>query len=81
MSRLRQLNPLLRVSSLKDDVLRPYRHAEDIARYAEGLRQAGLPESLRSHAARTRRQGESATSANGTKRTCGERQFMSAPQG
>jgi hypothetical protein len=44
VARLRQLNPSLRVSNLKTDVLGPYRHAEDIARYAEGLRKAGLPE-------------------------------------
>jgi adenylate cyclase len=43
MARLRQLNPTLRVSNLKD-VLSPYRHAEDLSRYEEGLRQAGLPE-------------------------------------
>jgi TolB-like protein len=43
VSRLRQLNPALRVSTLKD-VLGPYRHAEAISRYEEGLRQAGLPE-------------------------------------
>jgi hypothetical protein len=42
VARLRQLNPALRVSSLKD-VLGPYRHA-DVSRYEEGLRQAGLPE-------------------------------------
>jgi hypothetical protein len=41
--RLRQLNPALRVSSLKD-VLGPYRHAEDLSRYEEALWQAGLPE-------------------------------------
>jgi adenylate cyclase len=41
--RLRQLNPALRVSTLKD-VLGPYRRAEDLSRYQEGLRQAGLPE-------------------------------------
>jgi adenylate cyclase len=41
--RLRQLNPTLRVSNLKD-VLGPYRNAEDLSRYEEGLRQAGLPE-------------------------------------
>jgi hypothetical protein len=39
----RLLNPALRVSDFKD-VLGPYRHAEDLAQYAEGLRQAGLPE-------------------------------------
>jgi hypothetical protein len=33
----------LRVSNLKD-VLSPYRRAEDLSRYEEGLRQAGLPE-------------------------------------
>jgi adenylate cyclase len=43
MARLRQLNHTLRVSNLKD-VLGPYRRAEDLARYEEGLRQAGLPE-------------------------------------
>jgi adenylate cyclase len=41
--RLRQLNPALRVSTLKD-VLGPYRQAEDLSRYEQGLRQAGLPE-------------------------------------
>ncbi len=41
--RLRQLNPALRVSTLKD-VRGPYRRAEDVSRYEEGLRQAGLPE-------------------------------------
>jgi adenylate cyclase len=40
---LRQLNPALRVSALKD-VLGPYRRAEDLLRLEEGLRQAGLPE-------------------------------------
>jgi tetratricopeptide (TPR) repeat protein len=43
VSRLRQLNPTLRVSNLKD-VLGPYRRAEDLSRYEEGLRQAGLPD-------------------------------------
>ncbi len=43
MARLRQLNPALRVSNLKD-VRGPYRRAEDLSRYEEGLRQAGLPE-------------------------------------
>ena len=43
MARLRQLNPTLCVSNLKD-VLGPYQHAEDFARYADGLRRAGLPE-------------------------------------
>jgi TolB-like protein/class 3 adenylate cyclase len=42
LARLRQLSPALRVSSLKN-VLGPYRH-EDLSRYEEGLRQAGLPE-------------------------------------
>ncbi|MBP2433914.1 hypothetical protein ABIE91_001165 [Bradyrhizobium elkanii] len=40
--RLRKLNPTLRVSNLKN-VLGPYRRAEDISRYEEGLRRAGLP--------------------------------------
>jgi adenylate cyclase len=43
VARLRKLNPALRVSNLKD-VLGPYRHAEDLSRYEEALRQAGLPE-------------------------------------
>jgi len=43
VARLRQLIPSLRVSNLKD-VLGPYRHAENLSRYEEGLRQAGLPE-------------------------------------
>ena len=43
MVRLRQLNPALRVSNLKD-ILSPFRRAEDLSRYEEGLRQAGLPE-------------------------------------
>jgi TolB-like protein/tetratricopeptide (TPR) repeat protein len=43
IARLRQLNPALCVSSLKD-VRGPYRRAEDLSQYEEGLRQAGLPE-------------------------------------
>jgi tetratricopeptide (TPR) repeat protein len=43
VARLRQLNPALRVSTLKD-VVGPFRRAEDLSRYEEGLRQAGLPE-------------------------------------
>ncbi|HEY3229509.1 MAG TPA: tetratricopeptide repeat protein, partial [Roseiflexaceae bacterium] len=43
MARLRQVNPALRVSTLKD-VVGPYRRAEDLSRFEEGLRQAGLPE-------------------------------------
>ena len=43
VARLRQLNPTLRVSTLKD-VLGPFRRAEDLLRYEEGLRRAGLPE-------------------------------------
>jgi len=39
----RQLNPALRVSSRRD-VLGPYRRPEDVARYEEGLRRAGLAE-------------------------------------
>jgi TolB-like protein/class 3 adenylate cyclase len=42
-ARLHRINPALRVSNLKD-VLGPYRRAEDLARYEEGLRKAGLPE-------------------------------------
>ena len=43
MARLRQLNPALRISNLKE-VLPPFRRAEDLLRLEEGLRQAGLPE-------------------------------------
>jgi adenylate cyclase len=43
MARLRQLNPALRISNLKD-VLPPIRRAEDLSRYEEALRRAGLPE-------------------------------------
>ena len=43
MTRLRQLYPALRVSTLKD-VQGPYRRAEDLLLMEEGLRQAGLPE-------------------------------------
>jgi adenylate cyclase len=42
VARLRQLNPALRVSNLKD-LIGPWR-AEDLSRLEEGLRQAGLPE-------------------------------------
>jgi hypothetical protein len=42
MARLRQIDPKLRVSDLK--VLTPFRRLEDITRYEEGLRKAGLPE-------------------------------------
>jgi hypothetical protein len=42
VARLRQLNPTLRVSTLKD-ALGPW-HADDLSRYEEGLRLAGLPE-------------------------------------
>ncbi len=42
MERLRQMDPALRVSNLKDRI--PLRRPEDFARYAEGLRKAGLPE-------------------------------------
>ncbi len=41
-TRLRQLDPALRVANLKG-ALGPYR-PEDLARYEEGLRKAGLPE-------------------------------------
>jgi TolB-like protein/class 3 adenylate cyclase len=42
MARLRQLNPALRCSNLK--ALIPLRRPEDFARWADGLRKAGLPE-------------------------------------
>jgi len=43
LARLRLLHPTLRVSNLRDR-LGPYRRPEDVARYEEGLRKAGLPE-------------------------------------
>jgi TolB-like protein len=42
--RLRQIDPSRRISNLTD-VLGPYRRPEDVAKYEEGLRKAGLPES------------------------------------
>jgi adenylate cyclase len=42
VARLRQLNPALRVSNLKD-VLGPYQQAKHVEQYQEGLRRAGLP--------------------------------------
>jgi len=43
LARLRELDPALRISNLRDR-LGPFRRPEDIARYEEGLRRAGLPE-------------------------------------
>jgi TolB-like protein len=42
VARLRQIDPTLRVSNLKD--LTPLQRPEDIAKYNEGMRLAGLPE-------------------------------------
>jgi hypothetical protein len=42
MARLRELNPTLRMSNLKD--LLPILRPEDLQRWAEGMRKAGLPE-------------------------------------
>src|SRR5262249_40018922 len=42
MGRMRQIDPALRIATLAD--FYPFRTAEDCARYAEGLRKAGLPE-------------------------------------
>ena len=42
VTRLRELNPTLLVSNVKDG-LGPYQKAENVSRYEEGLRQAGLP--------------------------------------
>jgi TolB-like protein/Tfp pilus assembly protein PilF len=42
MERLRQIDPALRVSNLRN--LTPLRRPEDMARYAEAMRKAGLPE-------------------------------------
>ena len=43
VARLRPLAPALRVSNLRD-TMGPHRRPEDVARYEEGLRKAGLPE-------------------------------------
>ena len=42
MVRVRQLEPTLRMSSLKEFF--PTRRVEDLARWEEGMRKAGLPE-------------------------------------
>jgi hypothetical protein len=42
MERLRQIDPTLRISNLKDR--HPIRRPTDLARLADGLRIAGLPE-------------------------------------
>ena len=42
IARLRQLDPGLRVSNVKD--LMPFRRPEDLTRFTEALREAGLPE-------------------------------------
>jgi hypothetical protein len=42
MARLRQIDPLLRVSNLKE--MTPLRRPEDRAKYDDGMRKAGLPE-------------------------------------
>jgi adenylate cyclase len=42
MVRMRLLDPTLRVSNLADTM--PFRRAEDLAKYAEALQKAGLPE-------------------------------------
>lgn len=41
-ARLLEINPTLRASALRDYV--PYRRAEDVALYVEGLRRSGVPE-------------------------------------
>jgi predicted Zn-dependent protease len=42
LARLRALDPLLRISNLKE--FAPFRRPEDSARYEDSLRKAGLPE-------------------------------------
>jgi TolB-like protein/Tfp pilus assembly protein PilF len=44
MARLLQLTPALCVSGLRRGVFATYRRSDDLARYEEGLRKAGLPE-------------------------------------
>ena len=41
-ARFHQLDPGFRISSMKDNF--PFRRPEDLARYEDGLRKAGLPE-------------------------------------
>ena len=43
IERLRELNPLLRVSNFRE-FMAPFRRADDLARVEDGLRKAGLPE-------------------------------------
>jgi hypothetical protein len=43
MARLREIDPTLRLADLAR-VLAPFRRPEDLARFTEGLRKAGLPE-------------------------------------
>ena len=42
MHHLRELDPALRISNLKDWL--PFHRPEDLATFADGLRRAGLPE-------------------------------------
>jgi xanthine dehydrogenase iron-sulfur cluster and FAD-binding subunit A len=42
MTHLRKLDPLLRISNLRDWL--PIHRADDLATFADGLRRAGLPE-------------------------------------
>jgi hypothetical protein len=42
MARVRELNPGLRLSNLRELV--PFRRSEDFSSWSEGLRKAGLPE-------------------------------------
>jgi TolB-like protein/class 3 adenylate cyclase len=42
VARLRELEPTLRISNLRNQI--PYRRPEDLARFADGLRKAALPE-------------------------------------
>jgi len=44
MQRLQALDPSLRLSNLKERS-QPFRRSEDLAKYAQGLRRAGLQES------------------------------------
>ena len=42
LERLQKLDPKLRISNLEDE-LGPYHRPQDVVRYIEGLRAAGLP--------------------------------------
>jgi hypothetical protein len=79
-AQLRQLNPELRLSTLKD-LPGPYRHAEDLLRY-----ECGKPGCPNDHPSQVLARDDevirmSATSGYGTKRTCSLERRMSVVGG